>query len=62
MKGRSMRCPYCKGIFMVSDWRLNNNQRFKCPHCHRYNEGSRTADEYGVLIGVSIEDLKKEEQ
>jgi len=55
---RNMKCPYCNHIFKLNQEQLINNCRFKCPRCHRYNEGSWSADKDGVLIGISKEDYK----
>ena len=54
-----IRCPYCGNVFKIDDWQIRNNDRFKCPKCRKYNEGSDKADAAGVLIGVSKEELKR---
>lgn len=59
-KMRQMRCPYCKALIDVTDDQIANNLRFKCPVCHKYNEGSAKSDANGILIGVSIEELKRQ--
>lgn len=58
--GRNMRCPYCGGVFEVGECELTNNLRFKCPTCHKMNEGSVRANSNGVLVGVSKEELKRQ--
>ena len=55
-----MKCPYCEGEFDVDDYAMANNLRFRCPYCRKLNEGSSTADDRGVLIGVSIEELRRQ--
>ncbi len=57
---RVMRCPYCGGEFEVDEYAIANNLRFRCPHCRKLNEGSITADDKGILIGVTIESLKRQ--
>ena len=59
MEIREMLCPYCWGVFEVSEKQIMNNLRFKCPFCKKYNEGSETANGNGVLIGVSLEEFKR---
>lgn len=58
---RKIRCPYCKLIFLITEWAQQNDETFKCPHCHLANAGSCEADEFGVLIGVSIMDYEIQE-
>jgi len=56
-----MRCPYCKRIFWITEDEQYDNETFKCPHCHRESAGCSEADEFGVLIGVSIMDYELQE-
>ena len=46
-----MRCPHCQELFKVTYDQLQNNTKFRCRTCGRYNWGSCEADEYGILIG-----------
>ena len=46
-----MKCPHCQELFMVTNRQLNNNTKFRCGACGKYNWGSCEADEYGILIG-----------
>ena len=55
---RKMLCPYCKHTFTITEYQYYNNTRFKCRHCKKYNEGSISSED-GVLIGITIENLKQ---
>ena len=57
----SMRCPYCKRMFWVTEEEQYDNEIFECPHCHQVNAGCIETDEYGVLLGVSILDYELQE-
>lgn len=46
-----MRCPHCQELFKVTYDQLQNNTKFRCKVCGRYNWGSCEADEYGILVG-----------
>ncbi len=59
--GRMMKCPYCESIFWITEEEQYNNETFECPHCHRVNAGSIEADDYGVLVGVSMLDEQLQE-
>jgi len=56
-----MRCPYCQRVFWITEEEQLDNETFECSHCHLVNAGCREADEYGILIGVSILDYELEE-
>ncbi len=56
-----MKCPYCELTFDVTEEDLGQKERFKCPHCRKFNEGSDSADENGVLIGTPIHKTRSEE-
>jgi len=56
-----MRCPYCKRVFWITEEEQYSNETFECPHCHQTNAGCSEADEYGVLIGVSVLDYELQE-
>jgi len=58
---RMIRCPYCEEMFWISEEEQYDNETFECPHCHLANAGCVEADEYGVLIGVSIMDYELQE-
>lgn len=53
-KWRAMRCPHCRNMFKITNRQLNDNTKFKCPKCNRYNWGSCEADEYGILVGELV--------
>lgn len=55
-----MTCPYCDEVFGLSENQVRWNHRFKCPYCHRYNEGSISSNNEGVLIGTAISDCYSE--
>ena len=61
MENRHMLCPYCKQTFTITEEEQYGNETFECPHCHKLNAGCSEADEYGVLIGVSIADEQIQE-
>ncbi len=46
-----MSCPHCLGLFKITYDQLQNNTKFRCKVCGKYNWGSSEADQYGVLIG-----------
>lgn len=48
---RLMRCPYCNHTFTITIEQQINNSTFRCPKCKAHNQGSRRADNNGVLIG-----------
>ena len=52
-KNQNMKCSYCSIVFKISQYQMNNNTIFKCPDCHKYNDGSQTS-ENGVLIGMVL--------
>jgi len=56
-----MKCPYCEKTFWITEDEQYNNETFECPHCHLSNAGCSEADEYGVLIGVSMLDYELQE-
>lgn len=58
---RMIQCPYCKNIFWITEEEQYNSETFECPHCHLVNAGCNEADEFGVLIGVSIVDYEVQE-
>ena len=58
---RMMRCPYCERIFWITEEEQYNDETFECPHCHQSNAGSIEADEFGVLVGVSVLDEQLQE-
>ena len=58
---RMMKCPYCGGIFWITEDEQYNNETFVCSHCHKANAGCSDADEYCILIGVSIMDYELRE-
>jgi len=45
-----MRCPHCLSIFPLTESQATNNLKFKCPRCHKYNDGC-ASEENGILIG-----------
>ena len=51
---RMMRCPYCSKIFWITEEEQYSNETFECPRCYRVNAGCSEADEFGVLVGVSL--------
>lgn len=51
-----MRCPHCRNTFSLAEQQIENNIRFKCPHCHKYNEGSIESEPSGILIGRTKEE------
>jgi len=59
-----MKCPYCGGIWELTVKQVAFNTRFKCPHCRKYNWGSVSGTDEGILIGVTraeLEELEKED-
>ena len=58
---RMIRCPYCEKIFWITEEEQSNNEIFECPYCHKANAGYSEADDYGILIGVSILDYELRE-
>ncbi len=52
-----MRCPHCGEIFKLKWQQVARNERFKCKACGKYNYGSHTADDFGVLIGCPYESV-----
>ena len=58
---RWMLCPYCKKTFTITEEEQYNNETFECSHCHKVNAGCSEADEFGVLVGVSILDYELQE-
>ena len=55
---RIMKCPYCNKVFWITEDERCDNETFECSHCHQVNAGCSEADQYGVLIGVSILDYE----
>lgn len=45
-----MKCPWCYHIFWLTQRQVDNNMTFRCPQCHRRNQGS-TKRVNGILIG-----------
>ena len=58
---RMIKCPYCERLFWITEEEQYGNETFECPHCHQINAGCSDADEYGVLIGVSMMDYQLQE-
>lgn len=53
-----MRCPHCSNVFEITLKQFENNTRFKCPKCNRYNDGSMSSEPNGILIGVKMQEVK----
>lgn len=53
---RLMKCPYCYEVFGITEKQFNSNGKFRCPICGKYNSGSMSADENGILLGVKTEE------
>ena len=57
MDKRRMSCPFCNNVFTITRQQMDNNTRFRCNKCKKYNQGSSRADANGVLIGLTKSDL-----
>lgn len=49
---RVMRCPHCDDMFVLSQYQIANNSKFKCWSCGKFNHGSVASDKFGVLLGL----------
>jgi phage FluMu protein Com len=57
---RQMLCPHCNKVFNVRQSTLEKNDKFKCSHCHKFNDGSESSREDGVLIGIVMSEKEKQ--